>query len=125
MDENTPETASVNDEKEEDLLWEEFRKTKSSKLRDKFIRQYMPLVKYVAGKVAVGMPNSVEFDDLVGFGQFGLLDAISKSVQGREIQDVCRNTYTGSDFRRASPNRLGTSFGKAEIPRDRGHDCFP
>ena len=38
----------------------------------------MPLVKYVAGKIAVGMPNSVEFDDLVGFGQFGLLDAINK-----------------------------------------------
>jgi len=38
----------------------------------------MPLVKYVAGKIAVGMPGSVEFDDLVGFGQFGLLDAINK-----------------------------------------------
>ena len=38
----------------------------------------MPLVKYVAGKVAVGMPGNVEFDDLVGFGQFGLLDAINK-----------------------------------------------
>ena len=47
--------ASINDEKEEDLLWEEFKKTKSAKLRDKFIRQYMPLVKYVAGKVSVGM----------------------------------------------------------------------
>ena len=35
-------------------------------------------MKYVAGKIAVGMPNSVEFDDLVGFGQFGLLDAINK-----------------------------------------------
>ncbi|MDD6655122.1 MAG: sigma-70 family RNA polymerase sigma factor, partial [Treponema sp.] len=70
--------ASINDEKEEDLLWEEFKKTKSAKLRDKFIRQYMPLVKYVAGKVSVGMPNSVEFDDLVGYGQFGLLDAINK-----------------------------------------------
>lgn len=74
----TEQQKSVNDEKEEGLLWEEFRKTKSAKLRDKFIRQYMPLVKYVAGKVAVGMPNSVEFDDLVGFGQFGLLDAINK-----------------------------------------------
>jgi RNA polymerase sigma factor for flagellar operon FliA len=38
----------------------------------------MPLVKYVAGKISVGMPGSVEFDDLVGFGQFGLLDAINK-----------------------------------------------
>ena len=68
----------INDEKEEDDLWEEYKKTRSPALRDKFIRQYMPLVKYVAGKVAVGLPASVEFDDLVGYGQFGLLDAIGK-----------------------------------------------
>ncbi len=42
------------------------------------MRQYAPLVKYVAGKVAVGMPHNVEFDDLVGFGVFGLFDAIEK-----------------------------------------------
>ncbi|MDY4903172.1 MAG: RNA polymerase sigma factor WhiG [Treponema sp.] len=66
------------DEKTEEQLWIEFKKTKSSAIRDKFIRQYMPLVKYVAGKVSTGMPDSVEFDDLVGFGQFGLLDAINK-----------------------------------------------
>lgn len=66
------------EEKTEDALWKEYRKTKSPSLRDKFVRQYMPLVKYVAGKLAVGMPGSVEFDDLVGFGQFGLLDAIEK-----------------------------------------------
>ncbi|MCH5288403.1 MAG: RNA polymerase sigma factor WhiG [Treponema sp.] len=65
-------------EEEENKLWREFKKTKSSDLRDKFIRQYMPLVKYVAGKVSVGLPASIEFDDLVGFGQFGLLDAITK-----------------------------------------------
>src|SRR5574344_1564328 len=69
---------TVFDEKSEDDLWAEYRKTKSPALRDKFIRQYMPLVKYVAGKVSVGMPGSVDFDDLVGFGQFGLLDAINK-----------------------------------------------
>ena len=66
------------DEEEENKLWREFKKTKSSALRDKFIRQYMPLVKYVAGKVSVGLPASIEYDDLVGFGQFGLLDAITK-----------------------------------------------
>ena len=66
------------DEEEENRLWREFKKTKASALRDKFIRQYMPLVKYVAGKVSVGLPASIEFDDLVGFGQFGLLDAITK-----------------------------------------------
>lgn len=71
-------TTTELDEKEEEQLWKEFKKTKSEHLRDKIIRQYMPLVKYVAGKVAVGLPASVDFDDLIGFGQFGLLDAINK-----------------------------------------------
>lgn len=69
---------SLFEQKTEEELWIEFRKTESIQLRDAFIRQYMPLVKYVAGKVAVGMPGNIEFDDLVGFGQFGLLDAINK-----------------------------------------------
>ncbi|MGP1523159.1 RNA polymerase sigma factor WhiG [Treponema sp.] len=69
---------SLFEQKTEEELWIEFRKTGSIQIRDAFIRQYMPLVKYVAGKLAVGMPGNVEFDDLVGFGQFGLLDAINK-----------------------------------------------
>ncbi len=74
------------EQKTEEELWIEFRKTKSTQLRDAFIRQYMPLVKYVAGKVAVNMPNSVEFDDLVGFGQFGLLDAINKFDPDKKVK---------------------------------------
>ncbi|MDA8408938.1 MAG: RNA polymerase sigma factor WhiG [Treponema sp.] len=62
----------------EDELWALYRKAKDPWIRDAFIKQYAPLVKYVAGKVAASMPNSVEFDDLVGFGVFGLLDAIEK-----------------------------------------------
>ena len=76
----------INDEQEEDDLWMELKKTKSPALREKFIKQYMPLVKYVAGKVAVGMPSSVEFDDLVGFGQFGLLDAINKYDVSKNVK---------------------------------------
>ena len=77
---------SLFDEKTEDELWLEYKKTRSPQLRDTFIRQYMPLVKYVAGKLAVGMPGSVEFDDLVGFGQFGLLDAIEKFDPGKNVK---------------------------------------
>lgn len=62
----------------EDELWSLYKKARDPAIRDAFIRQYAPLVKYVAGKVAASMPNSVEFDDLVGFGVFGLLDAIDK-----------------------------------------------
>ncbi len=66
------------EEKSEQELWEEYRKTNDPQIRDLFIKQYAPLVKYVAGKVAIGMPHNVEFDDLVGFGVFGLFDAIEK-----------------------------------------------
>ena len=62
--------------KSEDELWLRYRKTKDPAIRETFIKQYAPLVKYVAGKVAMGMPNNVEFDDLVGYGVFGLMDAI-------------------------------------------------
>ena len=77
---------TLTEEKTEDELWKEYRKTRSPDLRDKIIRQYMPLVKYVAGKVGVGMPSSVEFDDLVGFGQFGLLDAIEKFDPDKNVK---------------------------------------
>ncbi|MCL2791631.1 MAG: RNA polymerase sigma factor WhiG [Spirochaetaceae bacterium] len=65
-------------EAEEHELWLKYKKEKKTELRDHFIKQYAPLVKYVAGKVAIGMPYNVEFDDLVGFGVFGLFDAIEK-----------------------------------------------
>ena len=74
------------DEQEEEKLWHEYKKTRSTALRDRFIRQYMPLVKYVAGKVSVGLPASIEFDDLVGFGQFGLLDAINKFDPDKNVK---------------------------------------
>lgn len=59
-------------------LWIKYRKTKDASIRDAIIKQYAPLVKYVAGKVSIGMPHNVDFDDLVGFGVFGLFDAIEK-----------------------------------------------
>lgn len=71
-------TQPLIEEKTEEQLWLDYRSTRNPAIRDTLIRQYAPLVKYVAGKVAQGMPHSVEFDDLVGFGVFGLLDAIEK-----------------------------------------------
>ena len=65
-------------EKKEEELWLQYRKKRDPAIREAFIKQYAPLVKYVAGKVAVGMPSNVEFDDLVGYGVFGLIDAIDK-----------------------------------------------
>lgn len=65
-------------EMNEDDLWRLYKKNKDQSLREFFIKKYAPLVKYVAGKVAIGKPGNVEYDDLVGFGVFGLIDAIEK-----------------------------------------------
>jgi RNA polymerase sigma factor FliA len=68
----------LEDEAETDRLWEEYKATGSREARDRLIVRYSPLVKYVAGRVAVGLPQNVEQSDLVSYGIFGLIDAIEK-----------------------------------------------
>lgn len=70
----------------EEELWSSYRTGKDQAIRDYFVRQYAPLVKYVAGKVAIRMPGSVEFDDLVGYGVFGLFDAIEKFDPSKHVK---------------------------------------
>ena len=59
-------------------LWTTYKSSGSQKARDQLIVHYSPLVKYVAGRVAVGLPQNVEQADLVSYGLFGLIDAIDK-----------------------------------------------
>lgn len=88
----------VLDNKSEDELWMEYKKTRNNSIRELFIVKYAPLVKYVAGKVAIGMPGNVEFDDLVGYGVFGLLDAIDKYDPEKNVKF---NTYAVTRIRGA------------------------
>ena len=65
-------------------LWERFESSPSSTpAREALILHYAPLVKYVAGRVASGLPKSVEQSDLVSYGMFGLIDAIDKFERDR------------------------------------------
>lgn len=59
-------------------LWSSYRTDPTRDLRDRLILHYSPLVKYVAGRVAAGLPHNVEQADLVSYGIFGLIDAIEK-----------------------------------------------
>jgi len=61
-----------------EALWGRYRRSASRSDRDQLIVHYSPLVKYVAGRVAVGLPQNVEHADLVSYGMFGLIDAIDK-----------------------------------------------
>ena len=67
-------------------LWEDFKATGDSALRERLILHYSPLVKYVAGRVGVGLPPNIEQADLVSYGIFGLIDAIEKFDLERAIK---------------------------------------
>jgi RNA polymerase sigma factor for flagellar operon FliA len=67
-------------------LWEAYNKTKSASIREELILKYTHLVKYVAGRLYASYGNNVEFDDLVSYGIFGLIDAIDKYDVGRGVK---------------------------------------
>ncbi|MBR6901420.1 MAG: FliA/WhiG family RNA polymerase sigma factor [Synergistaceae bacterium] len=61
---------------EEKKLWEEY--TRSGIGRDDLVIKYLPLIKYVVSRMAVTPPQGLDYEDLLSFGVFGLLDAIDK-----------------------------------------------
>ena len=67
-------------------LWARYVVDRDSGLRDRLILHYAPLVKYVAGRVGSGLPAHVEQADLVSYGTFGLIDAITRFEPSREIK---------------------------------------
>jgi RNA polymerase sigma factor FliA len=84
--------ANVSDEERAEIeqaiaeLWAEYKKTGEERLRERLILHYSPLVKYVAGRVGVGLPPNIEQADLVSYGIFGLIDAIEKFDLERAIK---------------------------------------
>ena len=67
-------------------LWERFKAHGDPVVRERLILHYAPLVKYVAGRVGVGLPANVDQGDLVSYGVFGLIDAIEKFDLERAIK---------------------------------------
>ncbi len=59
-------------------LWKDYRKKPTQELREQLIIAYSQLVKLVAGRLSMYLGHNVEYDDLVSYGIFGLIDAIDK-----------------------------------------------
>lgn len=74
------------DEVSRNKLWKDYINTKSSEKRDQIILEYAPLVKIVAGRLNIYLGYNVEYDDLVGYGIFGLIDAIDKFDYGKGVK---------------------------------------
>lgn len=74
---------AIDNDTDLDRTWTRFKKSGRQADRDQLIIYYAPLVKYVASRVAAGLPQSVDQADLVSYGMFGLIDAITKFDPGR------------------------------------------
>ncbi len=59
-------------------LWQAYRSAKEPAIKEKLILEYAPLVKLVAGRISIHIGQYVDFDDLISYGIFGLIDAIDK-----------------------------------------------
>ena len=71
---------------EKEKLWEEYHKNPTAELREKIIIEYAPLVKVVAGRLSMYLGYNVEYEDLVSYGVFGLIDAIDKFDLGKDVK---------------------------------------
>jgi RNA polymerase sigma factor for flagellar operon FliA len=50
------------------------------------IEKYLPLVKRIAGRLAISLPQHVDEDDLIGYGVFGLLDVLERFDVSRGVK---------------------------------------
>lgn len=67
-------------------LWLQYQQNRKQETRDKLIENYLSLVKLVAGRIAIGLPQHVDKEDLTSNGFFGLLDAIERYDVSRGIK---------------------------------------
>lgn len=99
-------------------LWTEYKSTADRAVRDQLIVMYSPLVKFVAGRVAVGLPQHVEQADLVSYGVIGLIDAIERFDPVRQVKF---ETYAIPGSRARSSTSSEPSTGcRARSGRRRG-----
>ena len=77
-------------------LWDDYKRTGSAEIREKIILEYAPLVKIVAGRLSMYLGYNVEYEDLVSYGIFGLIDAIDKFDM---LKDVKFETYASLRIR--------------------------
>ncbi len=67
-------------------LWRRYKTDNDPRARERLVVAYSPLVKYVAGRTAAGLPPHVEEADLVSYGLVGLISAIERFDTSREIK---------------------------------------
>ena len=67
-------------------LWKQYGESKDPAVREQLILEYADLIKFVAGRLSIYFGGNVEYDDLIGYGVFGLIDAIEKFDPNKKVK---------------------------------------
>jgi RNA polymerase sigma factor for flagellar operon FliA len=67
-------------------LWRRYKEDGDEKARERLVVAYSPLVKFIAGRMASGLPSHVEESDLISYGLLGLIGAIERFEPERDIK---------------------------------------
>jgi RNA polymerase sigma factor for flagellar operon FliA len=67
-------------------LWRRYKQQDDERARERLVVAYSPLVKFIAGRMASGLPSHVEEADLISYGLLGLIGAIERFDLDREIK---------------------------------------
>ena len=66
--------------------WAQYRKYQTPEIRQRLLNKYVPLVRNVASRMAMGFPRSVELSDLINTGVIGLVEAFGNFDPGRGVK---------------------------------------
>ncbi|MEB3298269.1 MAG: FliA/WhiG family RNA polymerase sigma factor [Candidatus Sericytochromatia bacterium] len=100
-------------------LWSTFIRTGGSKEREQLIVHYMPLVRYVVGRLALTLPSTLDQDDLNGYGLIGLIQAVEKFQPERGVKF---ETYAATRIRGAILDELRSQDWVPRSVRSRGRE---
>lgn len=67
-------------------LWVRWRGSRDLEARDQLVETYLWLIRYVAGRLMVGLPSHFDQGDVEGHGAFGLLEAVERYDPARGVR---------------------------------------
>jgi len=114
-------------------LWAEYSSTRNRDVREKLILSYLDLVKYIVGRMPQATIPSVDYDDLLGYGVMGLMDAVERFDLSRGVKfetyamtrirgaiiDHLRNMDWVPRSVRQKARQIQQAIGRAETRLDR------
>ncbi|MEE9392273.1 MAG: FliA/WhiG family RNA polymerase sigma factor [Planctomycetota bacterium] len=79
-------------------LWRVYKRSGDPNLRNVLIERYYPLVRYISERLLATLPKSIDLEDLISAGLFGLMDAIDgfDLSRGIKFKTYCTTRIRGS-----------------------------